>query len=227
MQTLLEEWLPQASSMQRAQLARFYELLLISNARMNLTTIVEPLDVLQKHFIDSLLASPYIEENARCIDVGTGAGFPGIPLCIMRPDITLTLLDSLKKRIAFLEEAAAALGLAAVCCVHGRAEDVAKAPRHRAQYDVALSRAVAPLPVLLELTVPFVRVHGAAIAYKGKAALQEAQAAARAAATLGCTLEVLPLAASYAERALVRAHKVKPTPPAYPRKAGDPGRRPL
>ncbi|MDL2234952.1 16S rRNA (guanine(527)-N(7))-methyltransferase RsmG [Christensenellaceae bacterium OttesenSCG-928-L17] len=201
MLTLLQEKLPALTGAQHAMLLRYYALIVEGNKRVNLTAITDAAEVVDKHFCDSLLAEAYIEHNARCIDIGTGAGFPGVPLLIARPDIHMTLLDSLQKRVRFLEETLGELGLLANV-VHARAEDAAKMPAHREQYDIALSRAVAPLPVLLELCVPFVRVGG-------------------------CTLCMIPCHTEYGARNIIRAKKIKPTPPRYPRKAGEPARKPL
>lgn len=226
MRELLREGLPYLNEIQRQQLETYYELLLEGNARMNLTALTEPGDVIEKHFIDCLLPRDSIPQGANCIDIGTGAGFPGIPLLIARPDIRMTLLDSLHKRVHFLRETLAALGLTADC-VHARAEDAAQDPVHRGRYDIALSRAVAPLPVLLELSVPFVRVGGVAIAYKGRQAGEEIQAARHACDVLGVALSATTYEMPYGTRAIVYAKKQKATPPRYPRRAGEPGRKPL
>ncbi len=226
MRTLLDEKLPSLTAAQRDKLAAYFDLLIQANERMNLTAITAPDEAADKHFVDSLLALAYIPQGASCIDVGTGAGFPGIPLLIARPDLRMTLLDSLNKRVAFLQETLAALGLTAAC-IHARAEDAAKSPPHRGVYDIALSRAVAPLPVLLELTVPFLRVGGVSICYKGSAAREEAQSAQSACKALNCTLEFKEFSLPYGERTLILAKKTGPTPARYPRKAGEPSRKPL
>lgn len=226
MNLLLGERCPQLTLAQRDKLVALYELLLAGNERMNLTALVEPQDVADKHFVDSLLGEAHIPQGACCIDVGAGAGFPGIPLMIVRPDIRMTLLDSVFKRVAFLRETCAALGLEAEC-VHARAEDAAKLPAYRGKYDIALARAVAQLPLLLELTVPFVRVGGAVLAYKGKQAAEEAALAQNACRELNCTLTILEKDTDYGERAIVQAVKNAPTPLRYPRKAGIPERKPL
>ncbi|MDL2258364.1 16S rRNA (guanine(527)-N(7))-methyltransferase RsmG [Eubacteriales bacterium OttesenSCG-928-K08] len=223
---LLQQHLPKLSGAQHAQLARYYELLIEGNKKMNLTAITEKHEVVEKHFVDSLLAIDHIPQGARCIDVGTGAGFPGIPLLIARPDISLTLLDSLNKRVSFLRETVAALGLSADC-LHARAEDAGQNPCCRSQFDIALSRAVASLPVLLELCVPFLKVGGSAICYKGKSAHEEAENANAAAAKLNCGLDVVLLGTTYGERALVLAKKLSDTPAKYPRRAGEPAKKPL
>ncbi len=226
MKSLLSEKLPQLTDVQRDTLCAYYELLMEANARINLTAITEKAEAADKHFVDSLLSLPFLPHGARCIDVGTGAGFPGIPLLIARPDIKMTLLDSLNKRVAFLQETLNTLGLTALC-VHARAEDAGRDPKYREQYDIALSRAVAPLSVLLELTLPFLRVGGVSVCYKGKSAQEEADLAQPACKALNCTLTVQPVNAAYGERALVLAKKNAPTQARYPRKAGEPGRKPL
>lgn len=226
MRALLDEKLPSITAAQRDKLAAYFDLLVIANERMNLTAITAPAEAADKHFVDSLLALAYIPQGASCIDVGTGAGFPGIPLLIARPDLRMTLLDSLNKRVAFLEETLATLGLCATC-LHARAEDAAKTQPHRGAYDIALSRAVAPLPTLLELTVPFLRTGGISICYKGSAAHEEAESAQTACKALNCTLELADFSMPYGERTLILAKKTGPTPARYPRKAGEPGRKPL
>lgn len=226
MLTLLQEKLPQLSAIQREQLALYFTLLVKGNEKMNLTAITSPEEAADKHFVDSLLALPYLPQGARCIDVGTGAGFPGIPLLIARPDLQMTLLDSLNKRVQFLKETLSVLGLRAAC-IHARAEDAAKGAPHREAYDIALSRAVAPLNVLLEWTSPFLRVGGVSICYKGKSAPEEAAAAGNAAKLLNCGLRIEAFSMPYGERALVLAKKIAPTPKAYPRKAGEASKKPL
>ena len=226
MLTLLREKLPGLTEAQHKQLALYFDLLVQGNEKMNLTAIVSPEEAVDKHFVDSLLALPYLPKGARCIDVGTGAGFPGIPLLIARPDLNMTLLDSLNKRVQFLKDTLLGLQLHAQC-VHARAEDAAKGAPHRESYDIALSRAVAPLPVLLELTAPFLKVGGVSICYKGKNAAEEIDAAKNAAKLLNYTLSVVSFPMSYGDRALILAKKTAPTGKAYPRKAGEAARKPL
>ena len=225
MKELLEAACPQLDEAARKRMAAYWDMLLVWNARVNLTAITDPAEAAKKHFADSLAALPFIPEGARCIDVGTGAGFPGIPLMIARPDIQMTLLDSLNKRVRFLEAVCAELGLNA-CCLHARAEDAGRGPAHRERYDIALSRAVAPLPVLLELTVPFLKVGGTSIAYKADVA-EELDASSRALALLHSTARVEAIEADYGQRTLVLAKKQAACPPAYPRRAGLPERAPL
>lgn len=174
------------SQRQLEQFERYYELLVMWNEKMNLTAITQQEEVAVKHFLDSLAGwkELYWEQNKApaLIDVGTGAGFPGLPLKIAFPDVRLTLLDSLQKRVGFLQEVTEQLGLAGVRCLHGRAEEAAHEASLREHFDVAMARAVAPLPVLLEYCSGYVRRGGAFLAYKGpgiEAELAESQRAMR------------------------------------------------
>lgn len=195
---------------------------------MNLTAITEEREVAEKHFADSLLPMELIPQNAKCIDVGTGAGFPGIPLMIMRPDITVTLLDSLNKRLIFLDEVIRALGLEkSAKTLHMRSEDAGRAAAHRDAYDVALSRAVANARVLAEWTAPFVKEGGVSIMYKGAAAKEELDAAQNAMNKLCLGARLIEYPCAWGERYVIAAKKLAPTPKAYPRKAGTAGKLPL
>lgn len=218
------------SDLTDVQLDRFetyYKMLIDWNSRMNLTAITEEDDVAKKHFIDSLAADALIPQNAECIDVGTGAGFPGIPLMILREDIRVTLLDSLNKRLLFLDELTKRLGLTnRVQIVHARAEDGGREKQLREKFDVALSRAVASLPVLLELTIPFLKKGGISICYKGN--IEEELALSKTASgLLKCILDTKRIESDYGERTLVIAKKTGSTPAVYPRKAGTPAKKPL
>lgn len=225
MTELLHRLLPTADEGTLKKFELYYRLLIEWNSRMNLTAITAPEEVATKHFLDSLAALPYLPKGARVIDVGTGAGFPGVPLALVRPDIKLTLTDALQKRISFLDELCERLELPAAR-IHARAEELGRDEKHRGQYDIALSRAVAPLPVLLELTIPFVKVGGTSIAYKGEAEA-ELQSARAAMHLLHVTPTVVPVAASYGARCLLLCRKDEKTPAAYPRKAGTPSKQPL
>ena len=225
MRDILKAALPQADEQALDRFELYQRLLLEWNEKMNLTAITDPVEVARKHFADSLAALPYLQPGAKVIDVGTGAGFPGVPLLILRPELQLTLADSLQKRLTFLETLLRELGLRAQL-VHGRAEDLGQNRLYREQFDAALSRAVAGLPVLLELTTPFVKVGGAAIAYKGDAA-EELEKAKSAAFLLHVQLRQVELASDLGKRCLIFADKKAPTPKAYPRKAGTPNRKPL
>ncbi|MEG1524477.1 MAG: 16S rRNA (guanine(527)-N(7))-methyltransferase RsmG [Clostridia bacterium] len=210
---------------QLEQFQIYFEMLVDWNTRMNLTGITKPEEVAKKHFADSLAALPLIGNNASVIDVGTGAGFPGIPLLIANPSLKMTLLDGLNKRILFLEAVLDKLGLTAAC-IHMRAEDAGRSPRYRERFDVATTRAVASLPVLTELTVPLLKVGGKSIAYKGFAA-EELIASKGALHLLHAAAERIEIPADYGERTLVVITKKEPTPKAYPRKAGTPEKNPL
>ena len=224
----LEGALPGLSEEQTRRFARYYELLAERNKTMNLTAITGPAEVALKHFADSALPLEFslIREGAKCVDVGTGAGFPGIPLLILRPDIELTLADALQKRIVFLKEALDALGLRA-SCLHGRAEDLGHKPELREGFDIAFSRAVAPVAVLVELTLPLLRPGGVSLMYKGPAALEETAAAANALRLLFGEAAIHAANKPWGERRLVAVTKRARTPAAYPRRAGTPSKSPL
>lgn len=214
------------------RLLAYHRLLLEWNARMDLTNVPEE-EMALRHYADSLLPlarKEWFPDGARLIDVGTGAGFPGMPLLILRPDLQITFLDALNKRILFLEDALKRLGLTAAT-LHARAEDAAKMAAHREQYDAAVSRAVANAATLEELTLPFVKKGGVAIAWKGPGVADELTAARRAAFLLGGTVRgtvdaPIPRRADWAH-VLLLTDKTGTTPKAYPRKAGTPGKKPL
>lgn len=217
---------------QIGQFSVYNEMLLDWNTRMNLTALTAPEDVAVKHIIDSLTAYDAARfDGARTlIDVGTGAGLPGIPLAVYAPHLTVTLLDSLNKRVRFLTEVTAAMGLQNVRCIHARAEEAARTAEHRAAYDIVVSRAVARLPVLLEYTLPFVRVGGTLLALKGRAYAEEQKEARRATEVLGggrITARPVHLPGLDDVRAILTVTKERQTPAAYPRGGGAPTRRPL
>ncbi len=202
------------------------------NAKMNLTAIEDAEGVAVKHFVDSaaVLTFGVISGNERMVDVGTGAGFPGLVLKIFRPSLRVTLIDSLGKRIRFLETVVDALGLDAVECLHARAEDAGRRPELREQFDLVVARAVAPWPVLSELLLPFARIGGFVVGWKGPDGGVEVQQADAAIQLLGGkTRECLnfELPKGFGLRTFIRIEKVKATPQAYPRKAGVPKRQPL
>ena len=217
---------------QIGQFSVYHEMLLDWNTRMNLTALTAPEDVAVKHIIDSLTAyDAALFDGARTlIDVGTGAGLPGIPLAVYAPHLTVTLLDSLNKRVRFLTEVTAAMGLPNVRCIHARAEEAARTAEHCAAYDIVVSRAVARLPVLLEYMLPFVRVGGTLLALKGRAYAEEQKEARRAAEVLGggrITARPVHLPGLDDVRAILTVTKERQTPAAYPRGGGAPARRPL
>lgn len=220
MKAIVQKWIPELSAAQAEQFARYYELLREWNERMNLTAITEAEEVAQKHFADSALGAPFIKAGASLIDVGTGAGFPGLALKILRPDIKLTLLDSLQKRINFLEAVCGELGFADVRCIHARAEDGARDKALRGKFDVAAARAVAGTAFLTEWLIPFVKVGGQALLYKGPQAADELKAAQSALQKLGCTAELHAYAAAWGERSIIVLTKRAETDKKYPRKAG-------
>ena len=214
------------------QFDRYATLLLEWNTRMNLTALTEPRDVAVKHMIDSLTAydAAIFAGRPAVLDVGTGAGFPGLPLKIFAPQIHLTLMDSLAKRVSFLEAVVQELGLDGVRCIHARAEEAARDKAHRERYDLAVSRAVARLPVLLEYTLPFVKKGGHLLALKGRAWEEELQESTRSLKLLGGAVrETRPvrLPGLDDQRAVLVIEKTAPTPKAYPRKAGTPAKKPL
>lgn len=214
------------------QFEKYYELLVEWNKVMNLTGITEFDEVMQKHFVDSVAAAKYVEMEKvnSLIDVGTGAGFPGIPLKIIYPHLQVTLLDSLNKRIKFLEEVVDNLGLTGIETVHGRAEDAAKKAEYREQFDLSVSRAVANLASLTEYCLPFVKVGGKFVSYKSVSVDEEITQSKKAVYVLGGEIgkvEKFNLPGSDMERALVIVEKKRSTPKKYPRKAGMPTKEPL
>lgn len=215
---------------QMERLAAYHALIVEANRSFNLTAIETPQEAAVRHFMDSL-APPALSLLQTCgsvIDVGTGAGFPGMPLAVVFEHKRFTLLDSNHKKMRFLETAAAKLGLANATVVAARAEEYAQVEGREA-FDAALSRAVAPLNVLLEYLLPFVRPGGCAVAWKGPAAPDEMAAAANACAALGGgQMEAFPYSLEgYGTFYIAAARKVRPTPPIYPRKAGKPAKSPI
>jgi len=209
----------------------YFEQLVQGNRKANLTAILEPRQVLLKHFLDSLaLLSWNHALTGPLLDVGSGAGLPGIPLKIALPGLEVRLLDSTRKRVEFLRSVIARLGLTGIDVLHGRAEELARQAEYRERFPLVVSRAVARLPVLLELCLPFVSPGGRFVAYKGPEAIQELSTAERALAELGAvTEEAFPysLPDASGERCLLIFAKKTVTPPRYPRRAGTPEKRPL
>ena len=207
---------------QAAQFAVYNEMLIDWNTRMNLTALTAPADVAVKHIIDSLTAydAALFDGAATLIDVGTGAGLPGIPLAVYAPHIRVTLMDALQKRVRFLMEVTAAMELTNTRCIHARAEEAARQTEHRERYDIAVSRAVARMPVLLEYALPFVRVGGTFLALKGRAYAAEAAEGAGAARRLGggaVAARPVHLPGLDDVRAILSVRREKPTPKEYPR----------
>jgi 16S rRNA (guanine527-N7)-methyltransferase len=203
------------------------------NQKVNLTRIIEPEEIAVKHFLDSLSvcqALPDLTPGFSLIDVGSGAGFPGLPLKIVLPDIQLTLLESTGKKTAFLQHVVDALNLTGVTVLTARAEEAGQQPAHREQYDVAVARAVSALPALVEYTLPFVKVGGVAIIQKGQHPAEEVKKAANALEILGGqTRQILSVTVPGldAERHLLVIDKHKPTPKQYPRRPGLPAKKPI
>ena len=217
---------------QLEQFMKYLSLLLEWNEKMNLTAITEEREVVLKHFADCLSLVPAVawKSGTKVIDVGTGAGFPGIPVKIACPDIKLTLLDSLQKRVGFLQETVHQLELQDVECIHSRAEDGGQNPAYREQYDLCVSRAVANLAVLVEYCLPFVKVGGMLAALKGPDAEAEAEQAAGALEKLGGRLVgIKDVSIPYTDLShkIVLIEKVASTPKQYPRKAGKISKKPL
>lgn len=220
------------SEKQLQQFQDFYELLIEKNKVMNLTAITEEEEVIDKHFIDSLTCKRVIDMDQvkSVIDIGTGAGFPGIPLKIVYPEIDFVLLDSLNKRVKFLNEVIDTLHLEKIQAVHGRAEDLARKPEFRGKFDLCVSRAVANLSTLSEYCIPFVRVNGYFVSYKAKKGLEEIHQSDHCMKELGSKImdtDEFQLTDHDSERVLIKIKKCKGTSKLYPRKAGIPSKNPL
>ncbi len=212
------------------QIYTYMNLLLEWNEKINLTAITKPEEIILKHFIDSMTIAKEIEEEARLIDVGTGAGFPGIPLKIIREDMEVTLLDSLNKRILFLQEVINQLSLTKVEAIHSRVEEFGKNKKYRESFDYATSRAVANLSTLSEYLIPLVKVNGCCISMKGPDIKEEIQQSKKAILLLGGKIEKIhnfQLPKSDIKRNVIVIRKVKQTPPKYPRKPGMAAKEPI
>ena len=218
------------SEIQLKQFYNYMNLLIEWNKKINLTAITEPDEIILKHFVDSLTISKYISDGTRVVDVGTGAGFPGIPLKIYRQDIEITLLDSLQKRINFLDEVIRELNLEKIETIHSRVEDFGKDKKYREKFDIATSRAVANLATLSEYLLPLVKVGGKVISMKGSLIEEELELSKNAIKILGGKVEKVDefnLPNSDISRNIILINKIKETPNKYPRKAGEPSKKTL
>lgn len=219
--------------LEEKQINQFYtymNLLLEWNEKINLTAITNPEEIILKHFIDSMTIAKYIDKNLRLIDVGTGAGFPGIPLKIIREDIEITLLDSLNKRVNFLNEVINQLGLTKIQTIHSRVEDFGQDKKYREKFDCATSRAVANLATLAEYLMPLVKSNGVCISMKGSNVEEEIQESKKAISVLGGKIEnreEFQLPKSNIDRNIIIIRKIKHTPQKYPRKSGTPAKDPI
>ena len=208
------------TAQQAEELYQYMELLLCWNEKMNLTALTDPMDILSKHFLDSAAGGALLPAGS-IADIGTGAGFPGVVLKILNPEHPVVLMDALQKRLSFLQEVCSELGLQGVELVHERAEEAGQKKEYRSQYDCAVSRAVAPLPILLEYCIPMVKTGGIFLAYKGPALQEELSASSHALGLLGCTVESvhkITLDGEDWEHIIAVIRKEKPTHPIYPRR---------
>ena len=227
----LSSWNFEIDDNKISQLDKFYEMLIEKNKVMNLTAITEFDEVLVKHFVDSLSICTIIPDDVKSVcDLGTGAGFPGIPMAIAYPNLQFTLIDSLNKRIKFLQEVVDALGLTNVTFVHARAEEAGRNKLYREQYDLVVSRAVANISTLSEYCLPLVKVGGYFISFKSGDIEDEIKQSGKAISKLGGKLQkpvffILP--DTNIGRSFLVIDKEKSTPKAYPRKAGTPSKEPL
>lgn len=217
---------------QKIQYVKYYELLVDRNRFVNLTSITDFEEVLTKHFLDSLTIQKVLDMTQvdTMIDIGTGGGFPGIPLKIAFPHIHTCLLDSLQKRVNFLEETTARIGLCSIMAIHGRAEEFAKQKSYREIYDLCVSRAVANLASLSEYCLPYVKVGGAFVSYKSGKVQGELEQAEKAIRILGGkveNVEYFTIPGTDMERSLILIRKIGETPGKYPRKAGTPAKDPI
>ena len=231
---IMQEYLNQINvKLTKKQINQFYDymnLLIEVNKVMNLTAITDPKEIIIKHFIDSLVVLDKINSNSSIIDVGTGAGFPGIPIKIAYPDTKIVLLDSLNKRINFLNTVIEKLNLKDIEAIHGRAEDFGRGINHREKYDIAIARAVAPLNILLEYLIPFVKVNGKCICMKGSNSNKEIEESTNAIKLLNCKLESnteFNLLETENKRSIIEIRKKETTSKTYPRKSGIPSKKPL
>lgn len=208
----------------------YMNLLIEWNEKINLTAITKPEDIIVKHFTDSLTIIKYINEDSKVIDIGTGAGFPGIPIKIVKKNIKLTLLDAVNKKILFLNDVISKTNLDHVETIHGRAEDYGQNEKYREKFDVCTSRAVAPLNILLEYMLPFVKENGICICMKGPEIREELLMVDNTLKKLGGKVENIEnfsLSHEENQRNIIIVRKTAKTPKIYPRKAGIPRKKPL
>ena len=235
--TFNEELLEKASVLgvrfsveQMEQFYKYMNLLIEGYEKMNLTAIIEPSEIILKHFIDSITILKDIKDGSTVVDVGTGAGFPGIPLSIMNPTLKITLVDSLNKRLIFLQEVIKELNLKNVELIHARAEEFGRNKKYREKFDIATSRAVANLATLSEYLLPLVKINGQAISMKAGNASQEIEKAQKAIKTLGGHINRIDefyLPQTDIARTIIIIDKIKETSNQYPRKAGTPSKEPI
>lgn len=227
---IFQKYKIEASEKQIEQLVRFYELVVSWNEKINLTAITDEKEFAFKHILDSVLPFACFSENTKLIDVGAGAGFPSIPLKILRPDLDITMLDSLNKRVNFLNLVIETLGLEKIRAIHGRCEDVAKDFMFREKFDYGVARAVAALPTLLEYVLPFVKVGGQMLAYKSVQAQSELALSTRAQNILGGRSVEIKKYMIYeisSERNIIVINKQNHTPAGYPRSGNKSKSNPL
>lgn len=220
-------------NLSESQLEKFYKyksMLIEWNEKINLTTIIEDREIIDKHFIDSITINKYIEKGKKIIDIGTGAGFPGIPIQIINEYNDMTLFDSLQKRLNVLDDIIEKTNLKNIHTLHGRAEETFKNKKYREKYDIAISRAVARLNVLVEYMLPAVRIGGYCICMKSSEVEEEIKNAQKAIQLLGGkieNIEEIELPETEIKRKIIIIRKIKTTPMQYPRKPGTPGKSPI
>lgn len=213
---------------QASQFEMYYNLLIEWNEKFNLTAITDEDEVIEKHFIDSVLPHNVIKENSKIIDIGAGAGFPGIPLKILRPDLNFILIDSVNKKITFISEVISKLSLTGIVAIHTRIEDLAINPAYREKLDICISRAVARLNTLVEYSLPFIKVGGEMVAYKSRQIDEEIEEAKKAIKLLGGKLKELTVNnLENSDRNVVVIEKISECPEKYPRSKNLPRTNPI